>query len=71
MGVDLGVEAWRVKALVALNVGKQGSIESAAARASNASSGGWVKRGVVLIERCLGKLQIKVGLNPRGKVLRG
>ena len=42
VGVYLGVEARGVEALVALHVGKQGSIESAAAGASNASSCGWV-----------------------------
>ena len=39
VGVDLGLEAGCVKALVALYVGKQGSIESTAAGTGDASSG--------------------------------
>ena len=71
MGVYLDVETWRVKALVALHVGEQGSIESTAAGAGDAGSGDGVEVEVFLAERCLGKGEIEVGLYPRAQVLCG
>ncbi len=71
MGVDLGVEARGVKALVALHVGKQARVESAAAGAGDAGSCGRVQGWVFLAERGIGKGEIEVGLYPRAKVLRG
>src|SRR6187402_1778017 len=65
------LEAWRVKALVALYVSKQTGVETAATWAGDASSGLWFEGSIFAVERCLGKIQIKVGLNPCAEVLRG
>ena len=67
----LGLEARRVKALVALHVRKQAGVESAAAGAGDASSGLGFEGGVFAVERCLGKVQVEVGLNPCAQVLGG
>ena len=69
VGRHLGLEARRVKALVALHVRKQAGIESAATWAGDASSGFGFEGGVLAVERCLGKVQVEVGLNPRAQVL--
>ena len=65
----LRLEAWRVKALVALHVRKQTGIEAAAPWAGDAGSGSWVQAWVFPVEGSVGKVQIKIGLNPRAEVL--
>jgi hypothetical protein len=71
VGVDFGLIARCVKALVALHVRKQAGVVAAAAGASNASSGGWVEGGVFLVEWGLSKGEVEIGLYPRAKVLGG
>ena len=64
----LGLVAGSVKALVALHVGKQAGVETAAAWAGDASSGLWFEGRVFSVERCLGKVEVEVGLNPCAQV---
>ena len=71
VGVYLRMKARGVKALVALHVGRQRSVETAAPRAGDASSGGWVQGSVFLVEWSIGKGKVEVGLYPRAKVLCG
>ncbi len=49
VGVDLGVEAGCVQALIALHIGKEGGVEPAAARAGDAGSGGGLRVGSSLL----------------------
>ena len=65
----LRLKAWRVKALVTLHIGKQTGIEAAAPWAGDAGSGSWVQGWVFAVEGSVGKVQIKIGLNPRTEVL--
>ena len=64
MGVYLDLIARSVKALVALNVGKEGSVESAATWAGDASPRRRVQGRVFLVKRCIRKGKVEVGLNP-------
>ena len=42
-----------------------------ALRRGKASSGGGVKGGVFAVERCVRKVEVKIGLYPRGQMLGG
>ena len=55
--------------MVGNHVSKKRGVVSAAAGASDASSGSGVEGGVFPVEWCIRERQIEVGLNPRGNVL--
>jgi len=67
---DLALIAWCVKALVALHIGKEAGVVSAAPGAGDASSGGGVEGGIFAVKRRVREIQVQVGLNPRRKVFR-
>ncbi len=67
----LGLVAGRVQALVALHVMKQAGVVAAAAWAGDARSGFRFEQSIFAVERCLGKVQVEVGLYPRRQVFGG
>jgi hypothetical protein len=69
--VQLDIPALSVRAVVGHHVGEERGVVSAAAGASDASSGGGVYGWVFAVERCIREGQIEVGLNPRGDLLGG
>ena len=69
--VDLGLEARRIEALIALHVDEESCVVSAAAGAGAASSGNGVEGGVLAVKRSIRKGQVQVRLYPRRDVLGG
>jgi hypothetical protein len=53
-----GLEAGRVKALVALHIRKQAGVETAATWAGDASPGLWFEGGVFAVEWSFGEVQV-------------
>jgi hypothetical protein len=71
VGRHFGLEARRIKALVALCVCKQAGVETAAARVGDTGSGFGLEGGVLTVEWSLGKVQVEIRLNPALRCLAG